>query len=426
MKIIKLSLAIVACLTTCTLQAQLLKRLGQRGENIAVDAAGRIAEKKVDQQINQTQTKSKSAGNSDNTISQDTTQKTQTSFTSFSKFDFIPGEKIQLFTDFSTDPVGELPASFNASGKGEVRTINNHEGKWLRLFQNTTYLAGNKTNFGENYTIEFDIIYNFIPGSDNYVLPGWNFGLFSSNGGDPTGNEFLKYRAETNAVDVRFEFSSYVMSRMESYLKRTSTFRSDKLQVGRPSDEYNKLRHISVQVQKSRFRLWIDQNKIYDVPRAVNPMPLLNGIYFTVEGSNYKDEKVGLFISNLKIATGLPSTNKLLDEGIFTTTGIQFAVNSAAIQAPSYPVLKEVATILKENQQMRIRITGHTDADGNANSNQKLSEQRAAAVKAALINEFGIEGSRIETTGKGQSQPLSKENTTQAKAMNRRVEFKRF
>jgi len=75
---------------------------------------------------------------------------------------------------------------------------------------------------------------------------------------------------------------------------------------------------------------------------------------------------------------------------------------------------------------MKIKIIGHTDSDGNSLSNQTLSEQRANAVKTALINEFNITADRLQTGGKGSGQPVSKENTAAAKAMNRRVEFVRL
>jgi len=70
-----------------------------------------------------------------------------------------------------------------------------------------------------------------------------------------------------------------------------------------------------------------------------------------------------------------------------------------------------------------VRVIGHTDSDGNAASNLDLSKRRAAAVKASLSKDFGIDGSRIETDGKGQTEPLAPNNTSEGKAKNRRVEF---
>jgi outer membrane protein OmpA-like peptidoglycan-associated protein len=66
---------------------------------------------------------------------------------------------------------------------------------------------------------------------------------------------------------------------------------------------------------------------------------------------------------------------------------------------------------------------GHTDADGNDAANLDLSKRRAASVKNELVKAFGIDGSRIETDGKGEAQPVAPNDTPSNKALNRRVEF---
>jgi outer membrane protein OmpA-like peptidoglycan-associated protein len=78
---------------------------------------------------------------------------------------------------------------------------------------------------------------------------------------------------------------------------------------------------------------------------------------------------------------------------------------------------------LNENAGVKVKIIGHTDSDGNANSNLELSKKRAAAVKQTLASEFGVDASRLETDGKGASEPSEPNTTTEGKANNRRVEF---
>ncbi len=63
--------------------------------------------------------------------------------------------------------------------------------------------------------------------------------------------------------------------------------------------------------------------------------------------------------------------------------------------------------ILKENPAIRVKIIGHTDSDGGDALNLALSKKRAEAVKNALVSQYGIEGARLETDGKGASQPVS-------------------
>lgn len=82
-----------------------------------------------------------------------------------------------------------------------------------------------------------------------------------------------------------------------------------------------------------------------------------------------------------------------------------------------------MATVLKENADLKVKIIGHTDSDGNDASNLELSKRRSAAVKDALVKEFGIDEKRMETDGKGEAEPIDKNETLAGKANNRRVEF---
>mgnify|MGYP006155935857 CR=1 FL=1 len=137
-----------------------------------------------------------------------------------------------------------------------------------------------------------------------------------------------------------------------------------------------------------------------------------------------QENKDEFMISNVRYAVGAPDTrNKLITEGKLITRGILFDVNSDVIQPSSYGVLKEIATALKENPSVNIKIIGHTDSDGADAANLTLSQKRAAAVKTALSSFYGIDANRMETDGKGESQPLNKNATPAEKAQNRRVEF---
>ncbi|HEX2523287.1 MAG TPA: OmpA family protein, partial [Terriglobia bacterium] len=68
-------------------------------------------------------------------------------------------------------------------------------------------------------------------------------------------------------------------------------------------------------------------------------------------------------------------------------------------------------------------IVGHTDSDGDDAKNLDLSKRRAASVKNMLASEFQIDAGRMETDGKGESQPADKNATAAGRANNRRVEF---
>ncbi|MCB9760160.1 MAG: OmpA family protein [Alphaproteobacteria bacterium] len=102
---------------------------------------------------------------------------------------------------------------------------------------------------------------------------------------------------------------------------------------------------------------------------------------------------------------------------------IYFESGKATIKRSSYSLLDEIATVIKANPQIKkIRIEGHTDADGSDVANLKLSQDRAKAVMDYLV-EAGVEAGRLSSAGFGESVPIADNDTPEGKAQNRRVEF---
>jgi outer membrane protein OmpA-like peptidoglycan-associated protein len=102
--------------------------------------------------------------------------------------------------------------------------------------------------------------------------------------------------------------------------------------------------------------------------------------------------------------------------------GINFDLGKATILPVSYPILNQAVSTLTMYKSLRIRIDGHTDSVGTHELNQKLSEDRAESVKAYLVSK-GIDGSRIETAGFGDTRPVESNQTEEGRAANRRIEF---
>ncbi len=103
---------------------------------------------------------------------------------------------------------------------------------------------------------------------------------------------------------------------------------------------------------------------------------------------------------------------------------IFFATGKARILSKSFPLLNEVGMALRDNPKFRIEISGHTDSVGGEAYNQKLSEARAKSVREYLVKKGGIQESRLEAVGYGESKPIDTNRTKAGKARNRRVEFK--
>jgi len=112
-----------------------------------------------------------------------------------------------------------------------------------------------------------------------------------------------------------------------------------------------------------------------------------------------------------------------LDQLAQFTIAIQFDFNSARIRPDSFRAVGLMADALYHPylQGYRFLIIGHTDAKGSREYNLKLSQQRADAIRAALINPFGISPSRIEAVGLGEEQLLNRSNPEAAE--NRRVQL---
>jgi outer membrane protein OmpA-like peptidoglycan-associated protein len=106
--------------------------------------------------------------------------------------------------------------------------------------------------------------------------------------------------------------------------------------------------------------------------------------------------------------------------------GIHFDYDSARIQPRSEPVIAEIAGLLRANPTWQFEVSGHTDSDGGAAYNQKLSQRRAQAVVDDLVNQYGIVRSRLVPKGYGLSRPVASNATDAGKALNRRVELERL
>ena len=102
---------------------------------------------------------------------------------------------------------------------------------------------------------------------------------------------------------------------------------------------------------------------------------------------------------------------------------LQFATGKPDLLAESAHVLDQVATILFEHPEItKVRIEGHTDAQGSTRANQKLSQARAESVRAYLEDK-GVDAGRMVAKGFGESKPVADNATPEGREQNRRVEL---
>ena len=119
------------------------------------------------------------------------------------------------------------------------------------------------------------------------------------------------------------------------------------------------------------------------------------------------------------------SANEMFDainKNGFVALYINFETGKSEIKPESKPIIDQICEMLKQNAGLKISIEGHTDNIGAEKSNQILSESRAKSVMNALVSK-GINVSRLQYKGWGQTKPVADNNTEEGKAKNRRVEI---
>jgi outer membrane protein OmpA-like peptidoglycan-associated protein len=329
----------------------------------------------------------------------------------YSKFDFIPGEKVIFFEDFSQDAVGDFPVLWNTNGSGEIKSTNLFPGKWLAIKAASTCSPNAKISLSGNYTIEFDLILATDP--ENTMNESVQLSILNNAGwklGDNIRNGFTLNFKSTDMNCTSWKSDEIFLDAAA----QSQTILSRQGDCSKPVK-------VSIWVQKQRMRCYLNNVKVYDLPQMLPP----NATYNALQIYNYFDGNTGSpLISNLRIAQGLPDTrNKLLTEGKLVTYGIYFDVNKDVVKPESYGTLKEIAGILNEVPDVKVKIVGHTDSDGEDAKNMDLSKRRAASVKAELAKTFGVNADRLVTDGMGETQPVAPNDTPANKALNRRVEF---
>lgn len=394
-----------------------LNKLKKKAENIATKTVEKAIEGKGQKN---TATSSESSGtNNAPDNNEENTGNQKVSLNSTTTYDFVPGSKTLLADDFSQDALGQFPLKWYTRSKGEVVTLNTAKGKWLRLYPGT--FVSPVVNIGENTTVEFDLIMDW-PLTGGYMVPAINFAFYDrGNKGEILSYDYrLKNCLQFGIAPYRSEAAV----QLTSYQNVAKKLETDKYKVANFDKKVGNVIHVAISIQKERVRIWLDKEKIFDLPNAAPLNGNLNQLKLDMSSSNYSNEQLGYYVSNFRFAEGsADNRSKLLSAGRLETNAILFTTNSAEVKSDSEGIIKEVAGVLSENPELKIKIVGHTDGDGKQDANLVLSKKRAESVRNILVKDHKINISQIETDGKGASVPVTNETSEEGKARNRRVEF---
>lgn len=325
----------------------------------------------------------------------------------YTQYDFVPGDKILLFEDFSQDNVGDFPDLWATTGSGEIKTVNIAPGKWFHMNGADAFYCFTKAiEFPSNFIMEFDII------PDEEYYEGYEMTFYEDPENKELDNDFypgakgLHIILKADAWETKGYNNVSNGDWLNGYSETNPVVKEE-------------VNHVIIWIQNRRVRIYHQGRKTLDMPTNIYAGTKFNRFRF----SGW-DRNAFPLITNLKITTASPDTrSKILTEGKLISYGIYFDPGKDVVKPESYGAIKDIANVLNENQDLRINIIGHTDSDGDEAKNLDLSNRRAQNVKTYLVNEFKIDESRIDTDGKGESEPVESNTSVEGKAKNRRVEF---
>ncbi len=330
--------------------------------------------------------------------------RTSSAQTANNTYEFTPGEKVIFEDDFSQDSVGAFPSRWHISSCNEYYahdTSNRHlwkvesdsPGHSLLVMTNGSYLDPNidqRFYLHDSFAVEFD------------------FRFDSPNGG--TELVFYPYENPNPCLKERIQVWSSGQLRRDV----SSGSRLDKA-LGKYPAPFIKgaWHHFAMAYKKGAADFYIDSSHVASLADCgFSPYGVSIGSHNPV---SYK---------HFRVTTGANSYDftKILSGSTLVTHAINFEVNKYDINAEGLAFLTQLGQFLRANPFLKLEIDGHTDSDGDADANMKLSQERADAVKRQLES-VGIDGSRLIPIGYGLTKPKVPNATPEGKAENRRVEF---
>jgi OmpA-OmpF porin, OOP family len=309
------------------------------------------------------------------------------------KADFIPGEKVILYDDFSDMGTDDPPPHWKVrGGTAELRVGGNV--RQLTMSARNMTLTPNLAEIPKNFTMEMTIAYK-----GHGAVAGWIFR-------DKKNAEVMLLRTAVNYGDM-----SLIIRKGYETLTDQSL----------PMDWKQPVKQ-AFWVQNGRMRFYINDKRVMDINQV--DLPELASIELHTEGPGGNDPTGFVGVHYYRFAESTPDFSQvIMSSGRYVTHGILFDTDSDKIKPESAAVIKMIARGLETNPALKLCIEGHTDSVGSADHNMDLSKRRAEAVKTVLVGQFNVDASRLTTNGLGATKPVDSNDTPQGRAQNRRVEL---
>ncbi len=308
--------------------------------------------------------------------------------------DFIPGGNTIFEDNFSIDPVGDLPAKWSTSGSGQVVELDGFPGKWLKIISGIAFSPELTKKLPEDCTIEFDLI---IKNQSCPVIFG------------------LTPLSDVSAGNVNDKKIFVTLQRLTGY--PGIIYGKDAQDLGNNNtikiDGYiNRVLHVAIAANKTRFRVYLDENKAVDMPKLLSPEYRNN--FFISGGEVIPAPEDGIYISNIRLAAGEADARRLLvkqllEQGSVVTNQINFNTQTNQPLPESLPMLDTLGKAMINDPNLNIQVNGLVQSpsneqmnNGNAsipasNTDQGIVKMKVDNIKNYLISKFNIGVDRIVT-----------------------------
>lgn len=411
----KLFLITIACLAIMVpANAQILRHIGERARQAVENEIGNQVDRKIregiDDAVNNKDKDKEQAEEAENETTPQDGKKVKAKQprnveAAYAKCDFVAGDEIIFDDDLANEKLGEFPSKWDlVEGVSEVVK---YDGKMAFDFQDVeTALAPLMKNPYNYLTDEFTVELDFFAGDNTTIQEGlysrsqYRLDFFDENR-DHVGS-FEWHTADVKDVDFWCRSSSdrdiHSDGQIAAYLN---------------DGEWN---HLSISFNKRAFKAYINGTRVINTPNMNAPT------YFELRSRIWGDHGVN-YITNVRVCKGaVPLYNRLETDGKIVSYGITFDMGKATIKPESMSEINRIKNLMAEDESINFEVQGHCDNTGSAATNDKLSQQRAEAIVAKLV-ELGISKDRLTAVGKGSSEPIADNKTDEGRAKNRRVEF---
>ncbi len=301
------------------------------------------------------------------------------------KIDFVAGEKVVFFDDFS-DMAAEAPPPHWKVRDGKVD---------LRTGGNVRELVA--SGDGVNLT------------SPTIAVPkNFTFEVVWTGGGEMD----WQFRDK----DGQAVMTAMVRGEEDGKSASAEVDAGDKLGDGMIDANTDQPVVFALWAQEGRVRAYLNGQRLVDA----NQVELAPITQLYVEPSRYRPNG----IRSVRLAESSPDFLTVFgSSGKYVSHAITFDTDSDRLRPESAGVLKMIAGALTKDPTLKVAINGYTDSTGDAAHNLDLSKRRAAAVRSVLVSQFGVSGSRLTFDGFGASNPIGSNDTPAGRTQNRRVEF---